>query len=174
MEIYQGGALPCDRPRSTWSARAPFLKSNLLVVGLWFGWPLWRASRVSDQYLSVVVHDFEDMPFMKTWSATLPSSLLSLYFLPTSSVSMSPALPCSLSFTPSNSPNRQVSAVLSWISFWDRCQLQTKDIKSNKSKTFDISYRSIRVSEVALNVSTWWLCAIFTCIKTDYRNHDCW
>lgn len=141
MEICQGGLSPCDRPCSTWSAGAPFLTSNLLVVGLWFGRPLWMTSRECDQYLSVVhIRVLKICPssapvtgvkyrtsFVLTFclSRLFPSHVLSLSL----SVSLSPALPCSLSFTPSHSPNRGVSGVLSRSSFWDRCQLQTKDIK---------------------------------------------
>lgn len=117
-------------------AGAPFLTGNLLVVGLWFGRPLRMTSRERDRYLSAA-HIY----VLKTRPSSAPVSGVkyrtsfvltfcrSVRFLPTSSLSVSPALPCSRSFTPSHSPNGGVSCVLSRSSFWDRCQLQTKDIK---------------------------------------------
>lgn len=49
-------------------------------------------------------------------------------------VSLSLAHSCSLSFTTTSSSNRGMSGVLSRSSFWDRCQLQTKDIKRQSQK----------------------------------------
>lgn len=104
MGICEGGVSPCDGPRSTWSAGAPFLTGNLLVVGSWSGWPLWMTSRECDQCLSVVhicvwkkrpsLAPVTGVKYRTSFAFTLR---LSFCFLPVSSLSLS--LPLSLSLT---------------------------------------------------------------------------
>lgn len=138
MEICQGGVSSCDRPCSTWSVGAPFLTSNLLVV--------WMTTMDDKQKMWPVSERgahlcFKDMSCINaSGRREAPWSLLSVspsisFPRPLSlcvSVCRSPLF--SLSFTPSHSPNRGVSGVLSRSSFWDRCQLQTKDIKKQWEK----------------------------------------
>lgn len=164
MEIYQGGVSSCDRPCSTWNVGAPFLTSNLLVI--------WMTTMDDKQKMWPVsqrgAHPcFKDMSCIASGRREVPWSLLSVspsvsFPRPLSlcvSVCRSPLF--SLSFTPSHSPNRGVSGVLCRSSFWDRCQLQQKTLKSNERKTFvmqNLKLLNVRGS-IPCSVSTWWLWA---------------
>lgn len=143
MEIHLSGVSPCDGPWSTWSAGAPFLPWNLLVVGLWSGWPLWMTSRVCPVSVRLHICVFKICVFLQcqrlVWSTASPSSLLPVSPCVSSScplsfsLSLGLLLSCSLSLS-----HRLVLLTGDWVVCWSGAlsgtgaNCEQKILKSNK------------------------------------------